>query len=328
MTVCMGLDIGYSNLKFSISNNNSVQESVCPAGAGPFTKLPGDFMKGSNRDDLIIVSLDDVQWGAGVDPDKFEDTVRVVEKDYMNTESYRALFYAALLKSGADEVDHLVTGLPVEQALDPIKVEQLTKKLQGEHQVTNAVTVNVKKVSVLPQPAGAYMHYVSKSDVDLKNIEDSKILVIDPGYFSFDWVVIDCGSVRKNSSGHNVLATSKIIDLMTQKIQMDYGSPVPSRIENALRTGSVTIKVSGRDVSVTPYLEAAKGEIAQQAVQDLLNKMRNEDGEPDIVIMAGGAAKYYTQFIKDKFATENFMCEDDSVLANARGFLYYAKSAI
>lgn len=55
--------------------------------------------------------------------------------------------------------------------------------------------MTVKSVVVVPQPAGAYMDIVSstKDEGLLEVLREGKTVVIDPGFFSVDWVALEEG---------------------------------------------------------------------------------------------------------------------------------------
>jgi len=65
----------------------------------------------------------------------------------LSTITYKALFHAALLlasqRNDQNEIDLLVTGLPVSQYFDVAFRQKLQTRLTGVHQVTPQIEVNV-----------------------------------------------------------------------------------------------------------------------------------------------------------------------------------------
>ncbi|WP_170094883.1 hypothetical protein [Simplicispira suum] len=59
------------------------------------------------------------------------------------------------------EIDVLVTGFPVLQALSPERCKELESQFIGQHQITPKRIVNVKKVEVLPQPVGGLLDFLN-----------------------------------------------------------------------------------------------------------------------------------------------------------------------
>lgn len=120
MNLFVGLDIGYSNLKLACQGSaaSNPQDFILPAGAAPLADLPHKLGGGVDDQGVMVVDVDGVRWAAGVDQSGLDGT-RQLHHDYPSTKPYKALFQAALLMSEADQVEHLVTGLPVSLALDP-----------------------------------------------------------------------------------------------------------------------------------------------------------------------------------------------------------------
>ena len=143
---------------------------------------------------------------------KFSQWNRTLHGDYVQTPSYWALFLASLLLSGRDKVDCLVTGLPVSQWLDVSKREALAQKLTGRHRATPKREVEVAAVRVVPQPIGGYLDLLWSGQGG-SVLEEGRVLVIDPGFFSVDWVLVEEGGIRRASSGTSLEAMSVLLDL-------------------------------------------------------------------------------------------------------------------
>ena len=54
------------------------------------------------------------------------------------------------------------------------------------------VSVKVKRVSVVPQPLGSLLDYIGSRNI--KNLRTINVVVVDPGHYSFDWLVISNGA--------------------------------------------------------------------------------------------------------------------------------------
>lgn len=108
---CLGLDIGYSNMKLALGDLGGSQPHLLlhPAGAAPVDRLPERIGGGA---DAMQVLVEGKPYAAGVSPDRLQDWNRVLHADYPATTSYRALFHAALLLTERDTVEQVVTGLP------------------------------------------------------------------------------------------------------------------------------------------------------------------------------------------------------------------------
>jgi len=116
---------------------------------------------------------------------------------------------AGIVSTGAEKIDHLVTALPASHFRDEEKRKALKSTLVGAHNVSGGREVVVDDVSVIPQPVGSYMSIVSTFE-DAEPLEEGRALVIDPGYFSVDWLTIEGMEARMASSGTSLKAMSKL----------------------------------------------------------------------------------------------------------------------
>ncbi|MDU4190475.1 MULTISPECIES: ParM/StbA family protein [Aeromonas] len=320
----LGLDIGYSNLKMAMGfRGEEVTTTVLPVGAGPLELMPQQLTGGAGS--CIQVVIDDEKWVAGVEPDRLQGWDRELHGDYPATKPYKALFYAALLLSEQKEIDVLVTGLPVNQFMEPERREALKKRLEGEHQITPKRSVTVKSVVVVPQPAGAYMEIVnSTKDEDLLDVlHEGKTIVIDPGFFSVDWVALEGGEIRYHSSGTSLKAMSVLLKSINLLIQEDHGgSPGIEKIEKAIRSGKDEILLFGVKVGLKEYLDKASFGVAQNALTPMRTSMREDGMDADVVLLAGGGATAYQAAAKELFPRSRIVMAGAPLVANARGFWF------
>ena len=320
-----GIDVGYSAVKICFGDAEaSPQTRVLPAGAGRVEDLPAKIGGGSADDGVMVVTVEGEKWAAGVDHARLETTVRQLHPDYPSTAAYRALFHAALILGERKEVDHLVTGLPTSQALDRGFANRLRERLLGEHQVSERRTIKVHKVTVLPQPAGAYCDLVgSFEDTDL--LAEARIMVIDPGFFSVDWVALENGEIRKASSGTSRRAMSVLIETVNGLIREEQGGgPGVDRIEQAIRNGTGSVPVYGDKVDLAPFIAKAAERVATDALTEMKQMMRQNERAVDIVLIAGGGAHVYEAAAREVFPKSKIIVPQEPVVANARGFWNYA----
>lgn len=327
MTYCLGLDIGYSNLKIVMGEiDRQPKELLLPAGAGPASKMP-TRLSAQEAGSAIHVMQDGEPWVAGVPVDHLENVERELHTDYPSTRSYRALFHAALLKTGRDHIDRLVTGLPVSQYLDVGRREALVDSLKGVHQITSKREVSIEDVVVLPQPVGAYMHLLSASSAeDIDTLEEGLVIVLDPGYYSFDWVAMQGRSLRKGSSGTSQKAMSRVLEEASRLICQEFGHESASnkeKIENTIRMGRDTVLVFGDRVDIRPFMAEAIKSVAPQAMASFRQAMREEDSGADIVLLAGGGGSAYAEAAREVFPRSRIVVPETPVMANAQGFWFY-----
>jgi len=316
----VGMDIGYSNLKVAFGEAGKEPTLVSrPAGAAPAEHI-GQRIMSTGADDPLRVLVDGKEFVAGCSHDRLENWARELHKDYTSTDSYRALFNAGLLLSGMTEIDRVVTGLPTSQYFDESLRKHLVKTMKGEHQVTHKKKIVVKDVKIVPQPLGGFVDYLHHLG-DPSQVEDASVLVIDPGFFSVDWVLLVNGEFKRASSGTSLDATSVILDEASALIGKDHGSgPGRSKMENAVRSGRNTVSVFGTRVDITPYLAAASATVGHIVSAQLQASLRKEESEVDAIVMVGGGAPLFEAAIKAAFDKTPLTIAEDSVFANARGF--------
>lgn len=313
----LGIDIGYSNLKLAFAPKGGVTQTVLrPAGAAPSDRF-GSRFDGKAHEDFLHVLVDGQEYVAGVSPDRAEMWSRSLHADYTASASYKALFHAGLLLSEMDRVDVLVTGLPVSQYLDEAHRNALTKQMHGTHQVTPKRSVSVDRVKVIPQPIGGLLDYIDQEDAD---IEDARVLVVDPGYFSVDWVVVAQKDIHRQSSSTSLNASSVILEEASKLIAKDHGAAVKSEVlENAVRAGKPTVLVLGQRVEIAPYIGQASKIIAPVVVETIKKSLRTESNA-DLIVLVGGGAPFYREALQDAFPRLTVATPKEPVFSNARGF--------
>lgn len=106
----------------------------------------------------IEVLVDGRAWHAGVDPARLESRARELHPACWHTPAYKALLHAGLLLADTGTIDHLVTGLPVAQHQDKAIRAELQGLCQRRHQVCRTQQATVRRATILPQPAGSWLH--------------------------------------------------------------------------------------------------------------------------------------------------------------------------
>ncbi len=315
MTV-IGLDIGYSNLKMCIGTEDKHKTMVMPVGVMPDEGMRG-FGFDPQSENVCRVLVDGKPYFAGVSPDAMSGRQRTLHADYPSTVDYRAMFAAALLSSTYKEIDCLVTGLPVEQFLDSSRVTALKESLTGTFKITPKREVEVKQVIVAPQPIGGYMNAVSYKP----ELEQMRVLVMDPGFFSVDWVSIHHGAVVSGTLGTSLKAVSVLLDAASTDIYREYGGRVSVEdLEQSIRSGKGTVFLFGEAIEVAPHLEKASEEVGAEVTKSVLSCIREVKSEVDCLLLVGGGASLYESAARKAFPRSKVVIPDDSVTSNADGF--------
>jgi len=200
----------------------------------------------------------------------------------------------------------------------------LVKKLKGSHQIAPKVEVNVKDVLVVPQPVGAFLHTINslKNNHDfLDEVSNGKTIIIDPGFFSVDWVVFDKGDLKHEFSGTNLKAMSVLIETIYKNIKRDYGvSSSKEDIEESIRLNINKLYIRSKKIDIIDYINEASSKVAEDALLAIRTSIRDIETELNTVVIAGGGAKVYETSVKKVFPDCKIIVSEPAVLANAIGF--------
>lgn len=320
----LGLDIGYSNLKCSFGPVGQIPtQTIIASGAAPEACLPQGIRLAAEG---VPVLIEGEPWRIGLPHGRFEHWSRTLHQNYSDSLTYRALFHGALVLSGEPHIEKVVTGLPVTHWQDSMLRAQLALNLTGKHQVTMHQSIEVAAVEVIPQPLGAYLDLLWQSESDASVLSEGRILVIDPGFFSVDWIVIEAGALRKSGAGSSLSAMSVLIQEAAELIEKKFKGQInPDTIEDALRRGRPEIFLFGESITLRPFLNAASKKVAIQVVEQVRESIRRESGSVDVVILAGGGASFYRDAIIGAFGQSRVMMSEHPEGANARGFFYFGE---
>lgn len=321
----LGMDIGYSNLKLAWGDSNAKAPTtaVYPAGAAPVDCILASITSSEESGFKVVVSGE--EYLAGVEQSIIDGWERILSTEYPFTDDYTALFYASLIATGRETIDTLVTGLPVEQCADKPYKARLEDKLKGRHEVRPGQFVIVKNVLVIPQPVGAYVDYLMSCD-DPVIVRASRVLVIDPGFFSVDFCAIDKGNFDKASSDSSQEAMSVLLEEAGKLITEDHGRPFDlASLEDAVR-GDMQVPVFGKMVNLAPYLTLAATNVAESVMRKIRQNLRRSKVQgADFTLLAGGGADLYKRSASTIMEGSQVVTAYDPVITNARGFFEYGR---
>lgn len=326
MSTFLGLDIGYSNTIGVFGDGSSQPESfVSPSQAAPLATIPGDS---GLRAGEILVDVDGEPWVAFAAPGRVQEG-RELHADYTRSAAYQALFKASLLiaAGSGDVIDVLVTGLPVTQARDDNYVKALVQTMTGAHRISSKREITVKSVVVVAQPIGTLTDIYCSSD-NSEIVEESVSLVLDPGFFSVDWVLFDHRELVAQSSSSSVNAMSVLLQACNEEIALEYGgNPGVEKIEHALQSGRNYILMFGRKIELDACLKRAADRVIPSVMAEIKQTLRFLKGRAiDCVILGGGGASIYENYAKAEFPDSLVIKPRDTVKSNAWGFYEIASA--
>lgn len=330
----MGIDIGYSNVKCVFGNEDGiVSKDIFPIGSMPSNDFKESFMSvGGDAIKVMEVNVDGTMYSVGFEPGKVPGISRSVTENYIDSTQYKSLFYAALSHSTDNHIEKLVTGLPVSHFHSEEYRKRLADMMQGEHKIAPRRTITVESVEVIPQPGGALISVLDeleeKQQEDLAElISLGKTLVIDPGFYSLDYVTFSEGVLDHSISGSSLLASSRIMERAAELISKALAAPVGKElrreaVEKAIRADNKKIPYIGNMVEVKPYVDKASDYIGESALKEISGRLR--DTNIDVVILAGGGSKLFLESVKKEFKGQKLVVAEDPVIAIAEGYFLWA----
>lgn len=321
------LDIGYSNMTAMHGQaDGRISEFTVPATA--IRKEPEQYSEilssmGKKKNTEVVVNGE--PWVVGVEPFRVGKGKRELNSGFTKTDAFKAMYFGCLTETKADVIDLLVTGLPVEQALDKTACNQLVKSLTGRHKINRKRSVQVNKVVVLPQPVGGFIDYLNNFNDDNIYIQSGTILIIDPGFYSVDHIMIQRGRFLPECSGTSLYAVSALLEETSRLIKEAHGKIDKELIEDAIQNGNRKVLVKGKVIELDDYLKTASLKVCDNAITSIKENLRQQESI-DMTILVGGGAEFYEESAKRLLDYCGiFKKAEDSHKAIARGYLITAK---
>lgn len=338
--IVRAIDVGYGNTKFTLSDIDS-KELKCgmfPSVAPVYSIADVDRFGDEKRTALIEINGITYQVGDDAILGMGSNAARTLDVEFPKRDAYLALARGAMLKMNVPHIDLLVVGLPVSNMDD--MADLLKRRLTGEHVLPGKdpagrptpKTLQVREVKVLPQPFGGLLDYAVRNML-VRQLQAGNTLLIDPGYFTLDWIVSTGLKVAGFRSGAHPNAgmaaiLRSVADRLATKIrtrtrrQVEVNEQILQRLDEAIRLGT-SVRVGGQEEVVSDCMQGVAS-----IVESGLTALRARVGsisDIDRVILVGGAAKLYETAVQDMFKGYDVVVASDSAYANVRGFQWYGE---
>jgi|LGOV01.1.fsa_nt_gb hypothetical protein len=190
------------------------------------------------------------------------------------------------------------------------KIKESEFKIVGDRIESN---FKIKKATIHPQSIGAYADLISKKEIT--NTE--KVVIIDVGYRTIDYVVIESGNIIEEMTGtFPESGTNYIYEDISNFIESKTSKKLSvEKIETYIEENKKYKGVSLRDIEkkvVTKHLN--------QIVSELNRKWGDNKNDIEKLILVGGGAK----LMQDEFSKhfENVLKVKETQMRNAQGYLY------
>ena len=322
--IIRAIDVGYGNTKYTTGNDeNGIHCGIMPSLAVKASQRNLTIGLKDKRDTQIVnVNGSKLEVGADVSTLTDLHQSHPLHSQYSETDAYTALHYGALLKMNIPHIDLLVLGLPVH--LLNTRSSAIKKKFQGEIQLNDDTSIAIDNVSVVAQPMGGYVYYVNQNALSgTAAFKKQKTLIIDPGYYTFDWLVAEGYSPLDQFSGAHEGGMSAILKHIAAELEQDKSINPQllsykklSEIDRAMRTGK--FHLYGQNVNINNYLTEAN-----KYTKNVFDVLINEAGhghDIEKIVLVGGAALYFKNAAKHYFPNHSIHIMPNSIFANVRGF--------
>lgn len=325
--VVRAIDVGFGNVKFTKGldpEKGGVACDMFPSLAPTASDVQLDSFMSQRK--TVVVEVGKLKFEVGPDSMLAMTTsaARNMAIDFPLSEQYMALSLGAMHYMDVDQIDLLVVGLPV-SSIGGLGAK-LRDRMNGEHVIKGRKVV-VRETMVVPQPVGGMWDYAVRHRA-VEEFKDSTCLLVDPGWFTLDWLVSkDLKVVPGRSSAANNAGMGAVVKeiaaSLARKISerdgrtCEVSEQIIQRVDRALY-GNKIAKINGKEEKVDDHLAPA-----HKLMRDGMEKMMasiGSRGDIDSVIVVGGAAPLYAPVVCEVFGTDMVRVSKDPVYANVRGF--------
>jgi plasmid segregation protein ParM len=214
------------------------------------------------------------------------------------------------------------TGLPVDHMRDS---SGLKTALLGQYLIktdTAEIVVNVDEVMVMPQPyGGIFANTLTETGEINSHHTYMRTGIVDVGTYTVDLALDDNGEFVDAESGSVESGVYTAQERIAAALERDYRQKMPYKIvEHVLRTG--IFRASGEPVDYRTEVEEALATL-RSATLNLMSEKWQRGTNVDVIYLSGGGAELVADVVCDAYSQTQLV--RDAQLANARGYLYYAR---
>jgi PRTRC genetic system protein D len=330
------IDVGYGHTKFVVIQDGKNAVRRFPSLALSVNAEEEALGYLSTKSDLRKVKVSSEKPPVWVGPAVISrlsgnSNARELSDEYCLSDNYLAFVRGALTYMNTTQVQVLQLGLPMTTIGNHRAA--LQRKMTGEHHLIaqngEVYTCNVKKVVVVGQPVAAISHYMSQPDAPELHGND-RVLLIDFGYFTTDWVVMDSNmDIVLDRSGAETGGMNKVVSTIFEGLAKELGRTLPpsilGAIDTAMSEGKVEVRVRdtmhnfqkhilATDTHAKSFLNAVSSKVG--SVQDVRK-----------IVICGGGASFMKRHVLNQFGPEGLVVLDQSQDAIALG-LHFLGSVV
>jgi plasmid segregation protein ParM len=335
MQQVLGIDIGFGFTKATNGRDTIIFKSL--SGDAADVQYWADFGEAAPGDH-IHVTIDGKSYFIGeLAEQQSSAPTYTLDQERLIADYVRILALAAagmLIQNGTVNVPvNVVSGLPIGHFRR--HQSRFQDLLTGRHSViyhapngqfvTKAIYIN--KVRMLPQPLGSILHLLmdDQGRVAQRDVAAQKIGVVDIGFRTTDFCVMD--RLRHIDRGSRTIDSgmSRAFGLIAQKLQEKCGVAVELyRLYQAVEEG--TIRMRGKTVNFSAIRDQVFEQLAA-AIAGEIDRLWAHDWDIDRILLTGGGSRELARHLRPIIAGNVVPLEShvDSRLNNVFGYVKYGR---
>lgn len=329
--IVRALDVGYGNVKFVRSHQSIEEKVICDMFPSRSPAATDSFIgEGTlKKRDTVIVKVNGTSYEVGRDVAQAQganDISAILDNKFVREDGYMARVLGALhymfMDIEEDYIDMLVVGLPVNNIKE--HKEFLIEKLKTKHTLPGDRVVEIRDVKVFEQPLGAFFNFMYSPDepktFSYSTVKTQRNLIIDPGMYTFDWLLVDNMKGSDNRSGGTTRAMSDVIKAMAKVIAKEEktnSAQVFKILDDAIRENR-NPRIFSKEIDIDSYISYSKTVISESV--DAMANSVGDGADVDNIMLVGGGARFFVEAIKAKYPRHQIVTTNNSVFANVIGF--------
>lgn len=218
----------------------------------------------------------------------------------------------------------LVTGLPVTW-YDADK-NNLVSYLTGEHTIhrvgKNKITINIKKVLVIPQPFGTFFYsLLSDSRITNHELKKSLVGIIDVGMYTTDFVLVRNAVYEQPGSSSIETGMAEIYKQLATELERQHGYSPKNKLhgaETAIKRGFIK---RPKRTNITPLVEKIAMHVAKSILAEINTYWSGYKYDMDTIFVAGGGASTVGKHFVKRYDYLNIV--PDTNTSNVIGYYRY-----
>jgi plasmid segregation protein ParM len=244
------------------------------------------------------------------------NSVRVLDKNYIFSTDYAVLMKGALKMMNVKFLDLLVIGVPVDKYFEKSNIDYLKEKWQGKIILDKNQYVEIRNIKVVAQPLGGFAFYANYMNQS-HELKTHRNLIVDPGYFTFDWLLIDNMKPMKGYGTHNSGMSFYLNNIINQLGDGALNFTTISRVDEYLYNGK-PFRRDGKNFNLEPYLKKANV-VTEQAIKAMMSALTDTQNI-DNIILIGGPAKIYAPSLEKNFDGRKINIAKGGAFSNLLGY--------